>query len=201
MRATFLRLAGCNLQCPGCDTEYTAGRYIMSINRIVERVCKLDSDALDPVIITGGEPLRQPIGPLVDVLLYTGRTVQIESNGTCGPDEMLAQALRVGTVRLHLVISPKTKRINPLCYDYATAFKYVLNASQVDETDGLPTVALDHERGRGVARPRPGAPVYVNPMDDGNEGLNRENRLAVARSCMKYGYRAGVQLHKYLELA
>jgi len=30
-RSIFVRLAGCNLQCPGCDTEYTQGRSVVGI--------------------------------------------------------------------------------------------------------------------------------------------------------------------------
>jgi 7-carboxy-7-deazaguanine synthase len=202
LRATFVRLAGCNLQCPGCDTEYTQGRRPMSVNAIVNEIRnKHDLGKCNPVIITGGEPLRQPIGPLVDILLFTGREVQIESNGVCAPDIKLFNLLWNNHKGLHLVVSPKTKKIHPQCHDLATTFKYVLNAEQVSEEDGLPTIALDHEAGKGVARPRPGAPVYLSPMDDGNDELNRQNRLAVARSCMRYGYRAGLQVHKYLELA
>ena len=31
--AIFIRLAGCNLQCPGCDTEYTK-RQTMTVDEI-----------------------------------------------------------------------------------------------------------------------------------------------------------------------
>src|SRR5687767_13738933 len=53
----FVGLAGCNLRCVWCDSEYTfTGGERMSIDEVMERVkgygCKL-------VEITGGEPLAQ----------------------------------------------------------------------------------------------------------------------------------------------
>ena len=151
------------------------------------------------VVITGGEPLRQPIGGLVSILNEAfGFTVQIESNGTVKPDEILEQLLVRATVVL--VVSPKTKYINDTCHKYAQAFKYVVHHSQVSLDDGLPTIALDHERGKGVARPRPGVPVYLTPYDTGDDDDAQLNRMAVAESCIRFGYRAGMQIHKYMDL-
>ena len=36
--AIFIRLAGCNLQCPGCDTDYTSKREHLSPETIVKRL-------------------------------------------------------------------------------------------------------------------------------------------------------------------
>src|SRR6202012_6048960 len=41
-RALFIRLYGCNLRCPGCDTEYTATRNSMTPAEIVNHVSALD---------------------------------------------------------------------------------------------------------------------------------------------------------------
>ena len=34
------------------------------------------------VVLTGGEPFRQDIGPLIELLLEAGYEIQIETNGT-----------------------------------------------------------------------------------------------------------------------
>jgi organic radical activating enzyme len=201
-RAVFVRLAGCNLQCPGCDTLYTEGRrltYLEGLARQVGDLGNADGRGNAVVVLTGGEPLRQQIGPLVDMLVHNRHpwVVQIESNGTCEPDVVLQRLLMVRDPNVHLVVSPKTKKINPVCYELATAFKYVLDHRHVGE-DGLPTVALEHERGGGVARPRPGAPVYVTPYDAQDEDENALNLRAVVASCLDHGYVAGLQIHKYL---
>ena len=36
--AVFIRLAGCNLQCPSCDTNYTSKRRTMTAEEIVNEV-------------------------------------------------------------------------------------------------------------------------------------------------------------------
>jgi organic radical activating enzyme len=202
-RAVFVRLAGCNLQCPGCDTEYTQGRATVSIHDIASSVDAFAAGKPAIVVITGGEPLRQPIGALVYVLMRKGFNVQIESNGTVAPDDKLHSALIAYGRRVTLVVSPKTKQIARTCLEKAAAFKYVLDHRHVSEADGLPTVALEYDRaaGDGVARPREGAPVYVTPYDAKDDDDEVLNRMMVGDVCRRYGYIAGVQLHKLMDLA
>jgi 7-carboxy-7-deazaguanine synthase len=211
-RAIFVRLAGCNLQCPGCDTEYTQGRLNRDTADLVRCVFDMATDAgFDPedldqdflVVITGGEPLRQSIGQFVTDLISMGLSVQIESNGVFAPDPVLARtfdSLRNDPETLRLVVSPKTSRINEVTARYAHAFKYVLDCESVDERDGLPIKALEHPASTGVARPKPGKPVYLNPFDAQDEERNLLNLRAAAASAMKHGYILGVQIHKLIGL-
>lgn len=201
-RSIFVRLAGCNLQCPGCDTEYTEGREIVDTQWLLGAVETLSANHGAPqclVVITGGEPLRQAIGPFVAGLLANGHRVQIESNGVFGPDPVL-QGMIEERGWVMLVVSPKTKRIHPTSEALAGAFKYVLASNSVDPMDGLPIMALEHPASTGVARPRPGAPVYINPYDAQDEQLNDMNLKAAANSAMAHGYILGVQLHKLVGL-
>lgn len=210
-RAIFVRLAGCNLQCPGCDTEYTEGRQILTSREIVQRVHDLARHhAADGclVVVTGGEPLRQPIGVMVAKLLEIGFRVQIESNGVFAPDRDLDFILGKD-MGATLVVSPKTKRINERTAQLADAFKYVLDTRSIDPNDGLPIMALEHPASTGVARPPKTTfkgrdmflvPVYLNPFDAKDEERNARNLRAVAESCMKHGYILGVQLHKLIGL-
>src|SRR5579859_475641 len=53
----FVRLAGCNLRCRWCDSEYTfTGGERMSVGEIVDKV---KSYGCPLVEVTGGEPLAQ----------------------------------------------------------------------------------------------------------------------------------------------
>lgn len=204
-RAIFVRLAGCNLQCPGCDTEYTQGRKRIIIDELFRKVRDLairsGGTARCLIVITGGEPLRQPIGPFVQLLRSERHPVQIESNGVLAPDETLTELLN-NDLGVTLVVSPKTAKINPDTAALAHVFKYVLCSTSVSAYDGLPIRALEHPASTGVARPPMtfNGPIYVNPFDTGYPELNNDNLLAVARSCMAHGYIAGVQLHKLIGL-
>ena len=66
--AVFLRLGGCNLQCPFCDTDYTEGSEWMQGDQIVYLVRFFMPRKANLVVITGGEPMRQKLGPLIKTL-------------------------------------------------------------------------------------------------------------------------------------
>jgi len=79
--AVFVRLAGCNLSCRFCDTDYSL-KELMSVSDIVKRVDEIGGDC-PTVILTGGEPLAQDESlSLIEALRASGRRVHIESNGT-----------------------------------------------------------------------------------------------------------------------
>lgn len=198
-RAVFVRLAGCNLQCPGCDTDYTSSRQKVMPGYVVQSVREMMNVKNGLVVITGGEPTRQNIGPLCQALLDARFRVQIETNGVLAPDPLTFKLAWEN--KITFVVSPKTSRINPDAAQCATAFKYVLKEGEI-ATDGLPLKALDHKATPKVARPPEGfsGTIYINPMDEQNEMRNLLNRDACMRSALAYGYRMGVQLHKILGL-
>ncbi len=74
----FLRLSGCNLQCPFCDTDHSAGTP-MSEDEIAESIAAY---APRHVVITGGEPSLFLTGSLVDKLHALNKFVAVETNGT-----------------------------------------------------------------------------------------------------------------------
>lgn len=76
--AVFLRLSGCNLRCPFCDTDHSASEP-MEIDTLVDRLLGYPSRHL---VITGGEPSLQVDRLLIEVLHDAGFYVQIETNGT-----------------------------------------------------------------------------------------------------------------------
>lgn len=79
--AVFVRLAGCNLSCDFCDTDYSL-KFFASIDDVVARVRELGGDC-PMVILTGGEPLAQrETLNLISALQHDRRRVHIESNGT-----------------------------------------------------------------------------------------------------------------------
>lgn len=78
----FVRLAGCNLRCAWCDSEYTfTGGYKSSEDEIVAEIAKLAPVKL--IEFTGGEPLLQEreLVPLMERLLHDGYELMIETSG------------------------------------------------------------------------------------------------------------------------
>ena len=84
--AVFIRLGGCNLACDFCDTEFDSYQNL-SLEKIIEETLRLAKNDQKKIIrklivITGGEPLRQPIELLCAELVKLNFLVQIETNGT-----------------------------------------------------------------------------------------------------------------------
>jgi len=66
--------------------------------------------------------------------------------------------------------------------------------------DGLPIRALGHTAHPQLARPPVDwdKPIYLQPMDTKDPAHNERNIKAVTESCMKFGYKLQLQIHKYL---
>ena len=195
-RAIFVRLAGCNLQCPMCDTEYTKGRMPYTPATLLAEIVNLTYPIPELIVITGGEPLRQPIRPFVEALLVAGFKVQVETNGT------LYQDLPFEHPRFMIICSPKMHYVHPKLIDHIRALKYVANVESLKGSpDGLPMKALDHPlQNKILFRPPPYWPgeVYLQPVDEQDEAKNLHNQHVVVRSCQQYGHRLCLQLHKII---
>lgn len=192
--AVFLRLHGCPLRCYFCDTEFTNPLDpVVRIGQIVNDIKDAGPEWLRLLVVTGGEPVRQNLSVLIETMVGLGWTVQIETAG------ILWQECLLNTV---IVCSPKTPKIHPKIYEHAHAFKYVIRDGEVDLRDGLPLTNTQVEDGKHqrLARPRPGAPVYLSPMDECDPVKNARNLETVVKVAKSLPYRAGMQLHKLMGL-
>ena len=83
----FVRLSGCNLRCPFCDTAHQEGRPF-SAPAILDAVRRVGG-ACRVICLTGGEPLLQADEALIRTFSDAGYSVHVETNGTCEAPEGL----------------------------------------------------------------------------------------------------------------
>lgn len=167
--AVFVRLAGCNLACRFCDTDYSL-RFMASVEQVVARVRELGGSC-PMVILTGGEPLAQSATPqLIAALRADGRRVHIESNGTIDvelpPD-------------VWLTVSPK-ERLHPRMAARANEAKLIVDARVPNEW---------------IAAFPAGTPVTLQP--EGNKAANIALAVDAAKA-QPARLRLSLQTHKFI---
>lgn len=171
----FIRLGGCNLACSFCDTEFETFQE-MGIDQILGEVQRQHTNQ-KLIVITGGEPFRQPINLLCEKLLALGFRVQIETNGTLYRDipqdvEIICSPKALGTIR-------------PDLHERVTAFKFIISAANPDYNH----VSLQTDK-----------PIYVQPMDEYDAGKNARNIEYTRDLALEKGYNFSLQLHKLIGL-
>jgi len=120
----FVRVAGCNYKCPWCDTDFNQ-KELLTENEIVDRVKSLWRGRVNKAVvcITGGEPFRYDLKPLLYSLsdAFDWGTIEIETNGSFG--EKHEEALLYARV----TVSPKLPDGKPSKSwgGFATAMKLV----------------------------------------------------------------------------
>lgn len=178
--SVFIRLGGCNLACSFCDTEFESFQE-MNLDEILSKVGHLSGNRKVLVVITGGEPLRQPIEKICSELIKLGYKVQIETNGTLW---------REIDQKVSIICSPKNTgskyRIpSALPIERVTAYKFLLSATN-EKYQYLPDLA-------GIS-----VPIYVQPIDEYDEQKNKMNLEYTMKFAAEHGYILSIQLHKML---
>lgn len=171
--AVFVRLAGCNLKCPFCDTDFTQFTE-MSEKEIAREVDKYPAQH---VVITGGEPALQITASLVERLQDGDRMVQIETNGT--------QALPDGCEPDWVTCSPK--------FGYCS--KAELRIEHIDELK----VVFDGKTDMNIYDGIDAEEYSLQPCDTGNGERNREIMKAAIEYCKQHPWwRLSLQTHKLI---
>ena len=185
--AIFIRLGGCNLACDFCDTEFEDFASI-EVNKIVSIVSSLSLNSeskksIELVVITGGEPFRQPIEQLCKLLIHDNFLVQIETNGTL---------FRNIPNEVEIICSPKNingkyTNIRPDLLKRITALKFLISVSNTSYSQVPDLGQIEYN-----------IPVFVQPMDEYNKEKNKQNKLLTVEKAMNNGYRVSYQIHKEL---
>jgi len=181
--AIFVRLSGCTLRCPYCDSRdaWTRGRS-MSVTAIVAAVAELK--AVYPhssVVITGGEPMQQDLCELVACFKSKKYFAAVETNGLHFRDLSFDW----------WTVSPKDVaafRVHPRLWRKASEVKLLVT----------PKLTLDVLI---AVRRETRAPIVLQPV----HGQRQKYRRAFAfyEACQRYGLAdvcLGLQLHKIIRV-
>ncbi len=200
--AIFVRLQGCPVGCPWCDTRHTwvvdparevgvqavldcsnesDGWSKMSTEQILASFQQLGYQARN-VVITGGEPCLYDLQDLSAALIEAGYQVQIETSGT-------------SEIQTHeqtwVTVSPKINMKGGLpvlvsALERANEIKHpVATERHVEELDALLATASLREN----------VVIALQPISQ----KPRATQLAMA-TCIARNWRLSIQTHKYLDI-
>jgi 7-carboxy-7-deazaguanine synthase (Cx14CxxC type) len=187
--AVFCRFAGCNLWsgreadragavCGFCDTDFVGtdgpggGRFRSAVELAAAAAAAWPagrSEGRPLVVCTGGEPLLQLDGALIDALHAAGFEIAVETNGTVAPPAGIDW----------LCVSPKADA--PLVVHAGDELKLV-----------FPQAGADPERYAGLRFGR----FFLQPMDGPDREAN--TRAALAYCLTHPRWRLSLQTNKLL---
>jgi 7-carboxy-7-deazaguanine synthase len=196
----FVRLQGCPVGCPWCDTKHTweikadlsvspedviaksseSETYFVSNEASLMTLFKQQGYVAKHVVITGGEPCMYDLRPLTSILHQNGYTTQIETSGTF---EVLCDE------RTYVTVSPKINMkggfdVLTSALERANEIKHpIAMQKHIDELDALLTKVSSLE----------GKQVCLQPISQ----QKRATELAV-RTCIARNWRLSLQTHKYI---
>ncbi|GAA6157130.1 7-carboxy-7-deazaguanine synthase [Pyruvatibacter sp. HU-CL02332] len=191
--AVFLRFAGCNLWtgreedraaavCTFCDTEFVGtdgdgGGKFATPEQLTQAVADKWQGGLAGrlVVCTGGEPLLQLDGALIDELHNAGFEIAVETNGT-----LKAPRGKTGGIDW-ICVSPKANA--PLVLTSGQELKLVYPQSEPEaQPECFETLDFQH--------------FYLQPMD--SPARDKNTQLAVSYCLSHPKWRLSLQSHKYI---
>ena len=171
--AVFVRMSGCNLACPFCDTDFS--HYTeMTADDIIEQCQKVGGNCRF-IVLTGGEPTLQADKILIAAWHQADYYVAMETNGTHPIPEGIDW----------VTCSPKSAFVKSeahLAITQANELKLVFDDEHPVEDYGLKTEYK-----------------YLQPCDTGNASRNR----LIMNHCIKFiqehpEWQLSLQTHKII---
>jgi len=204
--AIFVRLQGCPVGCPWCDTQHTwdilpeneksaerilvktedTPTYFASDAQNLFQIITRQAYTAKHVVITGGEPCMFDLTSFTQILVENGYSTQIETSGTyhikCHDQTWVTVSPKID-MRANMPILPQAmQRANEIKHPVAMQ-------KHIDELDALLLESYGQHFNTNNTMPK----IYLQPISQ----LPRATDLAVA-TCIKRNWCLSVQLHKYI---
>lgn len=197
--AAFIRLHGCSVGCPWCDTAYSwkepphpvdfaalttaePEQALVASVDVTALVAWVREQGIEHIVLTGGEPLEQDLYPLLIALPDV--TVQVETSGTA----TIPRATRILTD--WLTVSPKFgmpggRAVLPWVVEAADEIKMpVGRALDITRLEEL-LASIEHQ-----------PPVWLQPLSLSPKAT----ALCVEAARRRPGWRVSLQTHKLAAL-
>jgi 7-carboxy-7-deazaguanine synthase len=187
--ATFIRLYGCNMSCPWCDSGYAkTGKFKeVEVENIIERIKNKRI-----AVFTGGEPLLQY--KALRKIWSTGTSLHLETNGSVSFGKYLGFDYASVSPKLHALneeyLDTLTEWARAAVYmpQYEISFKFVYESDDSWKAK-LNSVLLNFKENDVNLK---GLNIYMMP--EGQE-FNRERYKECAEFCIDNGYILAPRLH------
>lgn len=205
--ATFVRLQGCDVGCPWCDTKHTwaidpavqlpalprgsrdgaRSWALMTPDAIAGHVAAARAQHQSQarlIVLTGGEPAMHPLAELAERLLLVGYQVQLETSGTYPLTDLPAAVWVTLSPKIGM---PGGRGVLPQVLERADEVKHPVGKPR--DLDQL----LELLNGRFPEMPA--ARVSLQPVSQSEKAT----QLCV-KACLSHGFRLSVQLHKIVNI-
>ncbi len=180
----FLRMGGCTVGCPYCDTKYAWRKgTVKPIEKITADIGRFrQKHPLSQVVLTGGEPLEQNLAAITRALKEQHYFLSVETSGS------FYQPLPIDW----WTVSPKDVsdyNIHPGLIDYIDELKLVVNAN------------LTLEVIRSIREQVKNVPIFLQPNSASPERYAETYSLFMkCQETELEDVRCGVQLHTIYEV-
>jgi len=171
--AVFVRLAGCTMCCPWCDTKYAQKtKYNLTAQQILKKIAAYPCKT---VVLTGGEPTEQNLKNLAQILRKNKYKIHLETNGANLTDTKLFD---------FCTVSPKAY-VNAKMLKKANAVKYITDT----KTTLREIESLQKQTSQKTL-------FYLQPKNNSKENIKQCLNLIKKQPNL----RLSVQLHKFLKI-
>lgn len=178
--AVFVRLSGCNLSCPFCDTDHRS-RMKLGPEELAD-AARSAAPGIEMLVLTGGEPLLQADEALVAALHSRGFRIHLETNGSRPAPEGIDW----------ICLSPKDEL-------FPSEGRVVLE--KADEIK-LVWACTDDPSKLSRWEAFPAQWHFLQPCDASDAAISRANLQACIKTCLEHPlWRLSLQTHKLIGIA